>query len=81
MDEPLESFHATFTLTQLVRSRHIQEVFEHAEHMTENEAAVEASREDVVLVLGIHESQADGLLILNRGAELPRLIYYRRNSA
>ena len=74
--DPVDYFSRTFTVTELVTTRHITDVFNRAERMTRIEAATEASKDDVVLVLGISESQGDGLLIVRKNTELPRLVYY-----
>lgn len=81
MSEPLDSFRTAFTLTQLVRSRHIHDIFDGAKRMTESDAVAEASQDDVVLVLRISEAQGDGLLVSHRGAELPQLIYFTKDNA
>lgn len=65
-----------FTLTALVNSTHIDDVYDARRYVSRDEASRDAREGSVVLALRIAEAQGDGMLVWHRGEELPRLLYF-----
>ena len=66
-----------FALTELVNTKHINDVWSGQRRMPEDAAMSEAGNASVVLALRISEPQGDGVLLWHRGEELPSLLYFQ----
>ena len=67
-----------FSLTELIRTQHINDVYNDRNYVSQDIAVAATRNASVVLCLRIDEPQGDGLLIWHRGEALPRLLYIKR---